>query len=1067
MILHFVSVMLIFSADAIRLNLNPKLSMCVNDTMSRVFSEDDTLLYIYHDRIDFFPRRKTSPQVVSTPNFDDKIASEYNRFRYNYVICFKTLTTLSSDLRQITKNLMMHNLRSHHAKFLLITPVKQVKSIFQLYWHTGIDNIVVLVYNAVGDSKLYTSNPQSPKNECGKKLNSFLTEIDCFSPEPIVLPKTLRPFSKCNLTYISYSTNRKLGIKSVEAVRFVLQILISHFGAGKISIVNPTQTDHKLTIFMFESRYLHKGNSMTRSYFIEDFVWIVPSPKLINPMVMLGLIFTPSVWLLVILAFFVVSVTWWLMAKHLKYSLEFSESLMRIFSITLFGCTNNYEMFWAIRHLFIAYVFYSIHIQTAFTSKLTEVLTVLQYEAGIKNMNDLANTNLTILVREDFYNVYFAHKETNDTLYNTIKKKLKVVDGDTMADYIFDKKTYQNYALLVQKNLMELSSKTLSFQPNYIVDNTFLLRLNSVFSGLKYAYVLKTIDKNIEKMKLCAVFVIVNFGAEALRPKQETIVTACVKNAIKQLFSEDDTLLYIHNGFKYVFPHTETNPQIVSNRPRQSTMIEYKDFKYSYNYVIQVTNFSSAGGIFNLVRSSSFWHKRQSLYGTFFLITAAANMLRPFFLTFWSLGIINIIVLVYDSLGNGRLYTSDPQAPENECGSKLNSFLTKITCSSKENIVLPKTYRKFHNCKLTYVSATARLRIGVKSVEAAWLVLDTFVMYLKTDNITLYDPTYKQPRFDIFTFKSVHVHKIEDNVTTASYFGEDLVWIVPSPKRVPPMKTLGLIFKNIVWSMIIVGFVSVTIAWWLILKHVNLFSDFTEILLRIFSITIFGGAHRYELFWGIRFLFISYVLYSIHIQTAFTSKLMEVLTAPQYERGIKNIHDLAKSNLSILVREDIYGVYFEHMESNDPLFKAVKSNIKTLTGDKMGGYIVNKTTYKKYAVLVQKNFMDIISESLHVQPNYIVENTFLATLHTAFMGMDNAYVLKTIDKVISILIESGVQEYFINNVKYRYKIKFIKAQVPIKLSLNHLYPIFVFWCSGLIISLFVFVLEFVSHKRSV
>ncbi|KAF5290691.1 hypothetical protein FQR65_LT01981 [Abscondita terminalis] len=490
----------------------------------------------------------------------------------------------------------------------------------------------------------------------------------------------------------------------------------------------------------------------------------------------------------------------------------------------------------------------------------------------------------------------------------------------------------------------------------------------------------------------------------------------CVQNTMDKLFSKEETLLYIHEGDLDPYPPTEVNPHVAINfNNKRVARSNYQHFKH--NYVIHVERFNLTKDLLSHIITSKVWHLLLSHYGTFLLITTEKK-LNTIFTTFWRHGIVNLIVLVYGSQGDAMIFTADPQAVENQCGLKLNKFLTKTDCTSLEPIKLPQIWRKFSNCQMVYVNGMAKFRRGMKAVEAAWFVLDTFRLLFNVTNITVNYRETDNIIFDPFTFKS-QFHRNRDNMTTGIYYTEDFVWIVPLPKQIPAMETLRLIFKNDVWLWIGITFAAISVTWWLIYKYLQLSPEFNAILLRVLSITLFGSVHKYELSWVLRILFMVYVLYSIHVQTAFNSKLTEVLTMPQYEPKIKDVRELASSNTIVLIRKDNYEIYFGHEESKNDLYNNIKLRLKVLDGDSMSKIVFDKETYKQYGLLVEKSYTELVARLKWFSPAIIEDNTFLGKLGNVFVGMQNAYVLKTIDKVISRLTESGILDYYIKNVKYQ------------------------------------------------
>ncbi|KAF5290693.1 hypothetical protein FQR65_LT01983 [Abscondita terminalis] len=541
-----------------------------------------------------------------------------------------------------------------------------------------------------------------------------------------------------------------------------------------------------------------------------------------------------------------------------------------------------------------------------------------------------------------------------------------------------------------------------------------------------------------------------------------TILQSCVQKIVKKVFDEDDTLLYVHLGDTDVFPWSATNPQAVLDAKIPSLPVPgYKHFKH--NYVLHAKSWEMVQNTLVRIRGSALWHKPSSYYGTYLIITQTKT-LQNIFQFFWSVGIVNVIVLMYDGFANAWVFTSNPQSRQNQCGLKLQSFLTKTDCLSTDPVTLPKTLRKFSNCSLNYVSVTGKARTGIKQVEAAWLVLDTMVSHFEVTKVFLIDPSNTKPVYDMFTFMALFKVYLKNEISTSSYFTEDFVWIVLKPRPIPILESVALAFKKIVWVMILVVFLSATMAWWLIARYYfKCPLDFSKVLLRVFSITLFGNVHKYETLWSIRYIFIVYVIYSIHIQTAFVSKLIEILTVPHFEPPIKTIQELADSDVSILIREDFYNAYFNAVEPEETLYSSVKRKVKAVEVRTLTDLFFENNTYYKYALIVPQSQVEIILTLMQFHLNTISDNKLMMKFSNVFMGSSNAYVLKTIDNVISILMESGIHDYFIKNVKVPKRTKEKDISKKVVLKLKHLYFVFVFWSIGLIFGFLVFIGEMFWH----
>ncbi|KAF5285773.1 hypothetical protein FQR65_LT13052 [Abscondita terminalis] len=506
----------------------------------------------------------------------------------------------------------------------------------------------------------------------------------------------------------------------------------------------------------------------------------------------------------------------------------------------------------------------------------------------------------------------------------------------------------------------------------------------------------------------------------------ETRIAKCAKN----VFGTDATLIYVRNGTK--FSAKLPNPIVLFNARSRV----YARAILPQNYVIQADSFVD---VLDLVRVSlvlsPFWRKKLTREGKFLLITADKDLEKKF-AAFWKMGIINLVVLAYDFAGAARLLTSDPQAPDNACGLKVNAF-----SNSDARIQLPKTLRKYTNCNATYLTANTVTSKQAREHEMANFVLKTMVNRFGLSLTTENSQTTVHVR-NFFTIGIGYRDLLTNHFYTSIFYSDKMICIVPFPQKIPTMKIVKMIFKTIVWIYVLVTFVAASLTWWFIVKRTNL----SEAFLKVFSITLFGSTNDYERSRSMRCLFLAYVVYAIHIQTAFNSKLIEILTIPQYEPRIKSLTELGDSDVAILVREGIYTLFFDHEEHHGTLFNKIKEKMVVKEVGEYSDLVFDINTYNTMAVLLTNNEVELITNALKTEFCILDDFTFVPRMDMAFYGIEGAYILKTIDEVIVLLRESGLLDHFLKGINYdtdsHVATTGYEKQV---LTLHHLYFVFVFW----------------------
>ncbi|KAF5308554.1 hypothetical protein FQR65_LT18083 [Abscondita terminalis] len=300
------------------------------------------------------------------------------------------------------------------------------------------------------------------------------------------------------------------------------------------------------------------------------------------------------------------------------------------------------------------------------------------------------------------------------------------------------------------------------------------------------------------------------------------------------------------------------------------------------------------------------------------IIITSRSSVADYFLYLWSLGLNNFVVLINKVDKRNmyqQLYTGDPQVISNNCGKAFNSFIEQ-SCDSDIVIEFPKPLRKYSNCIISYLSdfiLQDSTQLGYVTTE---FLMNQITLHLNTSWVH-----YKSSLKTIHEVYSRVLRSVRFQNPSPIYFSPKVIWAVPKPNKIPLVEVLKIIFKKTVWALITFSFLFVSIVWWFILKYTNNGAeyqcDFALSLLNVWELTILGCLNKVPMLWALRFILIGYIAYSIHIQTIISSKIVEILTIPQYEQGIQNLEQLVTSNLQVIISEDVSMMLFQHHYAND------------------------------------------------------------------------------------------------------------------------------------------------------
>jgi hypothetical protein len=158
-------------------------------------------------------------------------------------------------------------------------------------------------------------------------------------------------------------------------------------------------------------------------YLKETIRWFGPHAKPSAHWKSLVIIFTPSMWFLVLIVYLISSLIFWLLANvknTVKEHVSYTNMLMcylQTFSIILGEAVCVRPNTWYLRLFFIPWVFYCLLVNTAYQSSLISVLTNPRFEPAVDTVDGLLNSGMSYGF---VWRFHFWYNRTNDTMSNKI-----------------------------------------------------------------------------------------------------------------------------------------------------------------------------------------------------------------------------------------------------------------------------------------------------------------------------------------------------------------------------------------------------------------------------------------------------------------------------------------------------------------------------------------------------------------------------------------------------------------------------------------------------------------------
>ncbi|KAF5290384.1 hypothetical protein FQR65_LT11561 [Abscondita terminalis] len=973
-------------------DVNRELCSCVKRVITHLYMEEETLLVVLSSATGgyVFPNTVANPRLVL---FSDQLASVDSSMNFKMGIIFYTDATKSvkENIYPVLFSELVYNNYNANVKWVIITSRLNITDYFLELWKVGVTNFILLVNRYSRNNtyhQLYTSDVQAIPNNCGQALG-LVNEQECNLEITIQIPEVIRKHINCPFEYKHNFQKEKHTDLSYLVPQFLMSLIAKHLNANYTNTNNISQENK---VYVFANYLRFKGNRPVSAIFYSPKVrWVVPKPKRIPMTEAIKIIFKKTVWALIATSFLIIAVVWWLIAKYKNKCTDdhydFKLILLNIWQSTILGYVNRVPVFWVLRFIFICYIVYSIHIQAIINSKIVEILTIPQFEKGIQNLEELSQSNLQIIAEQNLNFTLFEYRNLIvEHRYSRIYPLLRFISQHHFAKVFFD---------CIRKDLC--AAMILGYE--IFLNNTFFDEAHTFYDNSL------TVNR--------AIIIEEDFNTELCN---------CIKRVIMHVYMEEETLLVVPSSATagYVFPNTVANPRLVLFSDQLASIDFSMKFKVGIIFYTDATK-NVKENIY-LVLFSGIVSNNYNANVKWVIITSRLNI-TDYFLELWKLGVTNFILLVNKSSRNNayqKLYTSDVQAIPNNCGQALG-LVNEQECNLEITIQIPEVIRKHINCPFEYIHNFQK----EKYTDLSYLV-PQFLMSLIAKHLNA-NYTYNNIRKEnkVYVFANYLRFK-GDRPVSAIFYSPKVTWVVPKPKRIPMTEAIKIIFKKTVWALIATSFLIIAVVWWLIAKYKNKCTDdhydFKLILLNIWQSTILGYVNRVPVFWVLRFIFICYIVYSIHIQAIINSKIVEILTIPQFERGIQNLEELSQSNLQIIAEQNLNFTLFEYRN-----------------------LIVEHRYSKIYPLLrfipqhhLAKVFFDCIRKDLcaamFLGYEIFLNNTFFDEAHTFY---DNS--------LTDVFVESGIINQYVKNATKKSSPISYDTKEPVPLAVNHLFIIIIFW----------------------
>lgn len=503
------------------------------------------------------------------------------------------------------------------------------------------------------------------------------------------------------------------------------------------------------------------------------------------------------------------------------------------------------------------------------------------------------------------------------------------------------------------------------------------------------------------------------------------------------------------------------------------------------NYVHLARSISNVDYDLGVIKSSLNWNRNSGGRSKFLLITETKReYLEEVYKKYWINNIFDLfIVLINKNSLSVGLYRANPFDRNSFCGREIKIKELDVITSEVNLQESLKNYKyineehHYDNCILT-VSVLSKIfsepyffegdkynkSIMIRPLLLAKQQLNINLRIL-IENITKQFQYIKEENYIFKAYKYIDALGIGTGLDDVSYFKFDVtssfyvdpyLWLVPKPKKLSHMKVLISIYDDIIWALLLTCAFVCCLFLFLINSYTKEESEFGKYINLIISYSLIAPIKFCPKALPAKILVFFYLISSMNICYLYQGQLIGVLTTPEYEKGINNVEDMIKSDLSIVPHLTVYRGL---LTSQDP---KVQQIVKKSTPSVLGGLqrLELLVRHQNISTTVMESYL--ISNKQYAKRIKVMGNKYLLpfTMNYPFKKYHPLY--ERINKLIEEAKAAGLNKKWLLDVENGQFTEEENINEP--LNLTHLNGTFVLFLMGNLFGLIIFGFEIFYDK---
>lgn len=527
------------------------------------------------------------------------------------------------------------------------------------------------------------------------------------------------------------------------------------------------------------------------------------------------------------------------------------------------------------------------------------------------------------------------------------------------------------------------------------------------------------------------------------------------------------------------------------------------------NYIVQIRQAKELRYNLNVLRSFRSWNP----HAKFVVITStvfenetetAAKIAEDL----WSFRIVNGIVVLPtpDEITNYNVYSWFPYEHGN-CGQNFNKTLVIDSCRNgkfrKNMLWYPKKIPKqLNGCPVrvrvvewppyvmqpTYhISGTELYEfnegIEIELMKTIAAKINLTVIYSMSDNpndwgnidsngtVTGSLLELKERKCDIImTAMSLQQEWTELFDHTRSYVQESLTWCVPHAKSVPPFQKLSETMRWETWCFVIVSYFTVSVVVCGLSRNEKreyaLYKSLIGTLLYAFSVVLAMAVNTQPRTTRVRLFAFLWILTALVLDIEYTTYMISILTGRSYEKQMKTLDDILKSNLKAYV---LYSS-MKYMNGSSDEMRRLRKRIRIC--DDMDGCLSDTAYKRNSATCVPRLYQEYVFNKYKNNDKEPLLYCFKESIvsYPVVMYLTKGYPLtERINEVIENVKAAGLMNMWEKRI---YENRWFNSTLehdddaddPKWMTLSHLQAVFGILMMGEVIAFIVFVGELLWYR---